>query len=175
MRKAQNIVEISLLACLVVVIAIASMSMYNNQKLRLAKDSSVKLKSVNISTMTTEQSAETVPYNKSVAVETAGTNALGMSSQALEAAISKITYQDLAKAMDGGDNTDIAKLGNSLIESLKLNCSEISKDGVTSNTLTDLISILNAAASSPNSSNPDSTEYKYIQRFKDLLTAASGS
>ena len=179
MRKAQNIVEISLLACLVVVIAIASMSMYNNQKLRLAKDSSVELHSVDLTKMKEDAATagQTLPYHKAVAVETAGTNALeGMSSSAIETAISKLTYEDLAKAMDGGDNTDIAKLGNSLIDSLKLSdCDLISKEGVTPSTLTDLIKILNAAAKSPNIKNTDSTEYKFVQRFKALLNSASGS
>lgn len=171
MRKAQNLVEILLLAGVLVVVAFFIMTKANDQKIRLANLSKSTLQSVNLSTMSTNKAKETVPYS---AAETAGALSLkliGMSADQFSAAMSSLTYAELKKALTEKDSEgkDIADYANSLIESLNLDYDEITIDNVSSNTLSDLTGILNKVSSSPNLSDPQSMESKFVDRFNMLL------
>ncbi|MDD3437665.1 MAG: hypothetical protein PHC64_10990 [Candidatus Gastranaerophilales bacterium] len=174
MRKAVNIVEIALILCLVVVVSIAAMTMYNNQKLRVANLSTVKTTPVNLKTTkwSSDVLSKKVPYDKT---ETAGTNALtylGVSEAKFNEAMSKLTYAQL-KAAVTDKNNDIFTLANDLISKLNLGYDKVSLESVTSSTLSTLTGVLNAAVIAINSdriTTPIKTVAKnYVTQVKSLL------
>ncbi len=159
-REAQNLIEIALLASVIVVIVLSVYTIYNNQKVSLAKLSKTEIRSVNLSTMSPQQGGKIVPINNA-AIETAG--ALGkMSAEAVQAALSKITYNDLKKLLNDGDNNDLIDYANNILKDLNRGTESISAENINGDTLKTLVDLLNTGA---NSTSYDS----FKNRFTDLL------
>lgn len=179
MKKAQNIIEIMLIAVLVAVVTITVAIMYNHQKTTLAGLSKTNLHGINLvaPNIPSGQLAELVPYSK---VETAGTSALkylGMSSSAFESAMSNnIHYSELLDNPDGKGN--ILQFGNTLSQELNLGYT-FSADNITKDTTSDLVGVLNAVtAVGFNPTNDpkiaaDAATFK--TRFNSLLDASTAS
>lgn len=173
MKKANNILEISLILCFVVTISIVTFTIYNNHNLKLSKLSNIQFssQSINVATASTPTLNKNVPYNR---VETAGTNALtymGVSSSKFDSAVSQITYGQL-KAASADSTNNIFTLANSLITKLNLGYTPVSSEGVNSSTLSTMIGILNAAVSAIGSSSTDdsvkSLAKTYVTQFESL-------
>lgn len=170
MRKAHNLVEVSLIVVLIAAIAIVVFALFNNQKLGLAGAFGGAFNSVNLEKMDAAKAKERVTFEMT---ETAGMNALkvlGMSFQDFTGRIQNVTYAEL-KASTDKSGKDLFDLANKLIKNLHLNHKEVSANRVNSKTLTSLIGVLNASSSLPasNSSKADSVEY--IAKFKKLITS----
>ena len=159
-REAQNLIEIALLASVIVVIVLSVYTIYNNQKVSLAKLSKTEIRSVNLSTMGSQQGEKIVPINNA-AIETAG--ALGkMSAEAVQAALSKITYNDLKKLLNKGDNNDLIDDANNVLKELGRDDELISAENINGDTLNTLVDLLNTKTTS--------TSYdSFVGRFTDLL------
>lgn len=177
MRKAGNVIEIAMILCVVTIVTIGTLIVYNNQNLRLALLSAIHFKPINLNTMSEGTAKQTIPYNKT---ETAGSNALtklGMSSADFESAITNITYGDLEDAMEK-DSTDnnIATFANELKGPLGLNFEDITATNITGQTLSDLVKVLNGIYNNDliNSTNSaiKAAANGFIERFSSLLTAA---
>lgn len=173
-KRAQNFIEIALLACVIVVVSISVYSIYNNKKLEVAKmtHSKINQQAVDLNTASAAKLNEKVPYN---GVETAGSMSLkllGMSMDEFNSSMANITYQQLKDAMTSSDGQDIASLANSLITQLGLTYPEVTADNVTVDTLSTLTGILNAVSDASHSSDP--TSQAFIERYQSLLTAANG-
>lgn len=191
MRKAQNFLEISLLCCLVAVVAATVVVMCNRQNANLVGMSKVALASqkggqppvnvapVNLNTATAAQLASKTPYNK---VETAGTSALNhlnLSQAAFESAFSNIPYSALAginadgSPMAGGS---ILNEAGTLNTELQLNYSDsLVPTNITTNTLSGLLAIYNtiiapgfkAATQAAQDAIP-----AFISKFESIVKAA---
>ena len=175
MKKAHNILEVSLLLCFIVAVSFVALSMYNNQKLKLAdlSKSTIKSQSVDLKSSSLKASKlnDTVPYNKT---ETAGTNALtylGKSASEFEAALSTVTYSDLSAAAGENSNENIFTLANSLIAQLNLKYPNVSENDINVDTLSTLVGVFDAAVSALDSSNEGvkTTADSYIKNFETLL------
>lgn len=169
MKKAHNMVEISLLICFVLAVAIASWNVYNNQKMKLADLSkpALRVQAVNLKTMDESKAEEKIPYTS---VETAGTNALtvlGMSSEEFTTKVSDISYETL-KESSQNQETDIFNLANSLITMLKLNYNQVSAENITPETLATFVGVLNAAVD-VTSGDAKPTADTFVTQFKSLL------
>lgn len=178
MKKAHGVLEIALLLCFVVAISFAAMTMFNNQKFKLADMSKSHLnsQSVNLGTLKPSQLEFTVNYNK---IETAGTNALtylGMDSNGFKTAMSDVTYAKLKSAATGGDD-DLFNITNQLITTLNLNYEKVSAQDVNINTLSTVIGVLNAAANTLASENTTTgvkeLANSYITQIRSLLDLKS--
>lgn len=178
MRKAQNVVEVLLIAALVAVISITVAIMYNHQKTTLANMSkSTDKQVVNLNTASAAKLNELVPYSK---IETAGTSALrylGLSSAAFESAMANnIQYSELLDNPDGKGN--ILQFGTTLSQELGLGYT-FSANNITVNTLSNLVGVLNTiTADGFNPTNDpqiasDAATFK--TRFNSLLDASTAS
>ena len=177
-HKAQNFVEVALLAVVVLLAAFYVLGLFNNQKVKLANLSSVhvnSVKSVNLNNMTEGTANKQIASNKS-SVETAGAlslKLLGMSEDDYQSAMSNITYSELKAALSdtsGGEN--IATLANSLIKQYGLSDTKISADNISSGTLDTLTDVLDNVSSKNDTST---TAQAFTQRLQSLLKAASSS
>jgi len=169
MKKAQNLVEISLLIGIVALVAITSITIYNRQNTKLADmTKSSNFKSVSLTKMTNAKPTDKVPYS---ATETAGTSALtmlGLTSEQFKSGASSVTYEDLQK-VSGSSDTDIFALTNQLISDLKLGYDTVSPDNITTETLSTMIGVLDAAAGPSVPSTAKAAADAYIAAFKALL------
>jgi len=140
-KKAQNLIEIGLLASVIVVITISVFTIYNNQKLNLAKMSKTTFRSVAISNLDANPQLKdkTVPSDSTSvkAVETAGALSTTISSAQLEKSLSSLTVGDLTSKGEG--NKSLIDLANNLIEA-KGGTAINSVDESTVSTLTNLLS-----------------------------------
>lgn len=166
MRKAHNLVEVSLIVVLVAAIAIVVFALFNNQKLGLKNAFS----SVNLEKIDATKAKEKVTFEMT---ETAGANALkvlGMSFQDFTGRIQNVSYEDLKAASDNSGK-DIFDLANVLIKNLHLNYKPVSANKVNSKTLTALVGAMNASASLPASNSSKADSELYIAKFKKLITS----
>lgn len=172
MKKGHSIIEVALLLCFIVGISFAAITIYNNQKTDLAYMSKPTVP-VNIKT-TTGVNALKEPvgnprYNK---IETAGTNALtylGLTPEAYDAAMAKVTYAQLKSSATGSEDNNIFTLANKLKRDLGLQCADVSPEKVTAKTLSVFSEILNAAVALPDSSPYKPTANAFIAQVKSLL------
>lgn len=177
MKKAHSILEVALLLCFVVVISIAVMTVFNNQKSKLVGLSGSKLtnQSVNLKdgSLSADKLNDKVKYDK---VETAGTSALtqlGVSAETFNNALSNVTYAQLQAASSGNKNDNVFDLANLLISKLNLSYNEVDAANVNVETLTTFVGVLNAAAdaiSSPTTDEETKTiATNYVNQVKSLL------
>lgn len=180
MRKAQNVVEVLLVCVAVVIIAIPVTFAFNHQNeilASLSKSSSAK-QNVNLTTASAAKLNEKVPYAK---IETAGTSALSyynMSAKEFETALSNnITYSELTDKDSKGNN--IIQYANELTSNDSLGLSQyknISETNITTNTISDLVAILNvvtnAAFNAANDPAVQAAANGFKERFGALLDAA---
>lgn len=169
--KAQNFVEIALLAGLVAIIAIVSFTIINNRKIELTKMSAVNVRSVNLNTASAVKLKEKIPYNS--AIETAGAMSLekmGMNASQYDTAMANITYEQLKNDIQSNGEEDIASLANDLITELNLPYNEISADNISANTLASLTGILNEVSGAEYDN--DETAQAYIARLNTILSTA---
>lgn len=186
-KKAQNLIEFALLACFVAIIAYAGFTVYNNnfdKDGKLVKMSEVRLKGVDITKQSPETAGQLASSKRddklrhTLSVETAG--ALGtLSDQQLEA-LSNITYQDLADIVSKKDanNQDMVDYANTLIEkydSLSKSYDNIVKTSITNDSLDTLIAIYNKVGGTTDAKEEGTDEYKFIQRFSELIESAVSS
>ena len=170
MKKAQNLVEVSVLISLVAVVAITSLAIYNNQRMKLANLTNPNLKNVNVVKMS-ETSATAKIKVPSTAAETAGTSALtvmGMNSDKFKSEVSDITYEDLKEAAAAG-GSDIFDLTNDLIAKLNLNYDKVSAENITPETVDTMIGVLNAASIVSSSDANKATADSFIKQFEELI------
>lgn len=176
MKKGHSIVEVGLLLCFVVVISLAAITIYNNQKNNLAYLSKPTIPFNLNKTSDPGKLNERIcnpAYNK---VETAGTNALtllNMPAEDYEAAIVKLSYDRLKSFATGGDDKNIFTLANSLNDSLHLGLTPITPEKVTAGTLSTFTEILNAAVNAINSGNTDPNLNAYVTQMKSMLSSQS--
>lgn len=177
MRKAGNLVEMPIIVGVVTVVAIGTLIVYNNQNLRLAVMSAINFRPVNLQTMTQDTAKQIVPYNR---VETAGGSALtniAMTSSDFDSAITHTTYAEVKKALDETDSQgkNIANYANDLKGPLGLKFDDITETNITSQTLSDLVKVLNAISSKTfKDDHPDqiANAKGFLERFKSVLTSA---
>ena len=173
-RKAQNLVEIGLLLCLLVIVSTSVWTIYNHQKTKLAalSKSSITTSAVNLNSKNYNPN-DVVKFNPT---ETAGSSALTLLTPALtsdqfNAYMSRITYGELKVALDGGDSQKgLADLANELISALGLPYKELSPDNVDMSTLTTLTGVLNTVADPKFSGNKD-TAGEYVAQLNALLNS----
>lgn len=172
MRKAQNIVEISLLAGAIAVIAIAAFMVYNNQKMRLADMSRFGIisQSVDLMTLTPERGDDVIPYGGDIVVDDALLRLLAgersiLDKEYFKSSVANITYQDLK------NNQDFLAQINNLIRTLGLDYDSIDVNNINSNTLPTIVGALNDAAI--NSS--DSRLTAIVNQFGSLLNLTCDS
>lgn len=176
MKKANNILEISLLLCFIVVVSVVAFKMYNNQKINLANMSkpTINNQSVGVSSSTqVSQSNGTATYGQ---IETAGTNALayiGMSASEFNSAVMTITSSKLSDSVAQNADKNIFTLANSLISQLNLQYAKVSAKEIDSNTISTLVGVLNNAVSTATSNDASvaekATANDYINQFKSLI------
>lgn len=175
MHRAQNIVEILLIAALVAVVTVSVAIMYNHQKTQLANmsKSNYSNQSVNLNTANAAKLSELAPYSK---VETAGTSALtylDMSSAEFSSIMANnVQYSELLDNPDGKGN--ILELGEALSSHLNLGYT-FSASNVTVNTLSDLVGVLNAATSGNIDPQYAGEAETFKTRFNSLLDASTAS
>lgn len=166
MRKAHNLVEVSLIVVLIIAIAIVVFALINSQKLGLTN----MFNAVNLEKIDATKAKEKVPFEMT---ETAGTNALkvlNMSFQDFTGRVQNVSFQDLKGATDKSGK-DLFDLANVLIKKLHLNYGPVSASKVNPKTLTALIGVLNASASLPASNSSKADSELYIVKFKKLITS----
>lgn len=170
-KKAQNMIEISLVVLFAAIVAIFLVAGYNNQKNKVAALSKPTINSAAINLKTgVYNPGDIVPYSPA---ETAGSNALklldpNMTLDKYNALMSNIKYGDLKTALDvPNTEMDLTGLGNKLISDLKLPLANLSAENVGLNTLSSLTAILNAIAD--NNLGQDATAQAYMQSLKALL------
>lgn len=180
MKKAHSLLEIALLLCVVVAVSFAAVSMFNNQKIKLA-DMSKSTIPINLNTAdedTLKKPIVDFSFNK---IETAGTNALtflNMTANDYETAMAKITFAQLKQFATGGKD-DIFKLANDLNDSLNLGHRPLFSEKVTTDTLSAFAKILNAAIDAIESDDSAITQdvkdkaNNYINQVKSLLSLTS--
>lgn len=166
-KKAQNIIEIALLASVIVVVAISVIAIYNNQKMEMADLSKVNVnkQTVDLSTASSGKLQENAPYKP---IETAGAmsnllSSLGMTMDEFNSKMSEITYDDLKKATE--QENDIVTMANKLIDDLKIDISKIGKDKVDVNTLRSLAEVASKASEQPNNADAKA----FLDKFQELL------
>lgn len=171
-KRAQSMMEITVLVCVVVIISLTVWSIYNGNSLKLVNMSKINTQqesSVNLKNPQTFQASEKVPYK---AIETAGANALtriSMSEAQYKDALSDVTYGQLAAAFSaGGSDKSLLDLTNSLIEELNLSCPKISEEKVNSTTLETFTIVLNAVCAK-DFAGDKSTADEFVEKFVELL------
>lgn len=182
MRKAGNMMEISILLGVVTVVTIGTLVVYNNQNLRLALLSAINFRPVNMETMNQDTARLNVPYNR---VEVGGGNALtsiGWTSADFESAITHVSYGNLDDAFKPKDGLEgIDTYANNLIGNKDLGLSSyttLSATNITAKTLSDLVGILNVITSPSiegfKQAHPEAAGDVdgFLKRFKDILTTA---
>lgn len=179
MKKGHSIIEVGLLLCFVVVISLAAITIYNNQKTNLAYLSKPTIPLNLNKTSDADKLKEPIcnpAYNK---VETAGTNALiklGISAENYEATMANLSYARLKSFATGG-NDDIFTLANKLKDALGVTCDSVNPEKVTAATLSSFTEILNAAVAALNSNDtPQSVKDQannYIAQVKSMLNYKS--
>ena len=182
-RKAQNLTEMAILGAIVVLITVATFTIYNNQKVNLAKRSEVNLTNADAVTQDVETSGRAsvkkdYKYTSANASTTSTSTSsdpttqtapelVGMSVSDFEDAMSNLTYNDLKRAASLVNTTRMLAQEpaySNLFES-KNNI------GVNGDTLDAQINILNAiAAKDP--SKLTATENSFVSKFKTLLNSA---
>lgn len=180
MKRAQSLLEIALLLCFVVTISFAVISMFNNQKIKLA-DMSKSTIPVNLKTANGDTLKEPIVNSSFNKIETAGTNALeflNTTANNYETTMAKITFAQLKQFTTGGED-DIFKLANDLNNSLNLGNKPVFPERVTTDTLSIFTKILNAAVAAVESNDSAITQdvkdkaNSYITQVKSLLGLTS--
>lgn len=190
-RNAQSLVEFSLLAAFVVIVAISVGAIFNNQKSRLTAMSKVDINigSVLRNLVQSEDSTdskwkEAVPFTpiqagnfqtgnalgSTVSVETAGAlSLLGFKSiEEFNEAVSKITYEKLNAVINPNSGKDILTLANELRAKYSPNYPVISKSEITPTSIAKLASLLSSVPTQiPADAKP------FIESFKELLTTTN--
>lgn len=183
MKKAGNMVEISIILGVVAVVTVGTLLIYRNQDLRLMVLSAINFRPVNLQTMSQDDKVKlNVPYNR---VETAGGNALtniGWTSADFESAITHVSYGNLDDAFKEKDGVKgIDTYANNLINDKLLNLMDytpLTATNITSKTLSDLIGILNTITSPSieafKQEHPEAASDVdgFLKRFNDILTVA---
>lgn len=174
MRKAQNLIEISLLCVVIIVIAVPVTIAFNHQKeilAALSKSSSAK-QTVNLKTASAEKLSENVPYAK---VETAGTSALSyfnnMTPKEFDTALSNVEYSDLEGKDSKGNN--IINYANELTKNESLGLSQykdISETNITTTTISELVAILNAVTNAAFNAAKDPDVQAAADGFKERFS-----
>jgi len=184
-RKAQNFVEITMLAALVAILSFSVWAIYNNQKLHIANSSkpTINQQSVNLKSISTNSAQwnDKVPYKS---VETAGAlSIIGMTQGDFNASMSNITYKQLSNALTDKAGTDkdllalALELGNELNvknPELKIPSPAVSQEDINVDTLSILAKMLNEASNVPEA-NRTATESAYIKRITTLLKEANAT
>ncbi len=173
-KKAQNIIEILLLACFVAILGFTVFSIYNNSNFKLAGLSKIKVKeqaSVDLENLSPSQANDYIPYTP---IETIGSLSLicwnNMSLDGFNDRLSSVTYAEINNAFNplgnsGGPN--LAQLANTLITDLNLGFDLLNPSYVTSNTLNTLVEILQVV-SDPSYLVNDTAQI-FILAFGDFL------
>lgn len=175
-KKAQNLVEVALLASVVVIIAITVIGIFNNQKKNLVglSKSKINSQSVNLSTASSAKLAEKVPYNPTIStVSSQSLNLLGTTSSDYNSKMSNISYSSLASAMNGSDAQNLATLANQLIEEYNLSDPKISADNITTDTMNTLTNILNNITADSYKTDPNAQAF--VQQLQSLINAANAT
>lgn len=177
MRKANNLIEISLLCVVIIVIAVPVTIAFNHQKEIIAafsKSSSDK-QTVNLHTATAQKLSEKVPYAK---VETAGTSALSyfnnMPLNEFDTTLSNVNYSDLLAKDDKGTGNSIINYAQALTNNDAAGLSEykdISETNITTTTLSQLVAILNKVTSEAFKAINDPDVQKAAEGFKERFSA----
>lgn len=174
-KKAQNFIEIALLAGVLVLITISVVTIYNNQSLKTAKMTNINVtngahngSSVNLNTMTADDSGQKIPYNNAN-VDTAGALSLvGLSQSDYNSAMSNITYGQVKNSIDQSKSDgekDILTLANTLDPNAKLDSSNVSDS--TLETLNDILNSIPTDASKQTQDQKD-----FVARYDALLSSA---
>jgi len=185
-RKAQSIVEVSLLAAFVAILAISVGVIYNNQKAHLAdmSKSSINTKSVNTLTWGGYHSDsrwnDKVPYKST---ETAGgLSILGLSSSEFDSYMSNISYLQLDTALstESADGKTLLERVNALETALKIPYRPIDKADINVDTLSVFTAILNQVATMQPSdlaiAGVSATDLNtYLSSINALLTEAKAT
>lgn len=176
-KKAQNLIEIALLVCVILVVGFSSWKIYNSQKTHLTN--LTKTSDAGNATISNKAfvSNEKVKYN---AVETAGSNALTnlkMTGAQYNLYMSNISAGTLKAALEGTESDPgLAELANQVINDPNsgLTCPPISADNVSMDTLTTLTTVLNKV-SDPKYSGNATVNSSYIGKLQALLATISSS
>lgn len=179
MKKAQSVIEVTLLFSFVVIAAIAVLTILHNKdtmtKLTNMSNPNVRVNLNNIQPGSAQAKA-IVPYNPTM-TETAGTNALtamGTDAKTFDTAIKSVTYGELqAATTSSSQQNSLFDLANSLIKQLKLPYPELSTTSVTDKTIPTLVNVLTSTtdALQTNGANADlnTTATSFATQFKSML------
>lgn len=173
-RKAQSIIEIALLTCVLAIIGFSVFIIYNNQKINLADKSGSKISGASVDLADSNLNPDDIiPYNSSVQPSSDALTALGMNDSRFELLASNITYNNLLSILNlgtlGGNN--LFSYANSIITANGLNFPELNSNNINNQTVNTLISVLNYVAQNP--STPDGNSY--MTEFQNLLYQVEGA
>lgn len=168
--KAQNFIEIALLAAVIVVITISVATIYNNSKTKTAGLSQIKVthgqrdgSSLNLKDASEADLSKKIPFSNSN-VDTAGALSVGMSVADLSAAMSNLTYSQLKQAIDSNSGQDLLTLANKLGANLDA-------ENVNEATLTSLVDTLNGIPETGRTAD----QQAFVDRFKELLNISQNA
>lgn len=176
-RKAQNLIEVALLICVLLVVGFSSLAIYNNQKSNITKLSKITATEGTNAANKQFNPEEKVKYN---AVETAGSNALTnlkLTASQYNLYMSNITAGQLKEALDGTESDPgLAELANQIINDPNsgLDCAPVSSDNISMDTLNTLTAVMNKV-SDPKYSGDSKVNQSYVTKLSALLTSVGGS
>ncbi|HNW25550.1 MAG TPA: hypothetical protein PKI94_02035 [Candidatus Gastranaerophilaceae bacterium] len=172
-RKAQNIIEISLLACVIAIIGFSVFVIYNNQKISLADKSKSKIfaaQSVNLNDIDQDMN-DIIPYNGNANIPPAGLTYLSMTQGKFNLLMSNITYQNLSDALN---LTPATPMPMNLFEyaNSALNLDPpLSPSTINSQTISALIDAFNYAIQNPSAAGSSD----YLSQFQSLVNSAENT
>lgn len=179
MSKMKNVGLVLILVVLVFVIVALSFVLFNNKQIKANTADVLNTKfnvgAVNLTKIDAKKAKEPVDFLRTESAGSAALKVLHMNFDQFQAAISKVTYEDLkAASVSKGSDKDMFTLANEAIKTFRLRGPKVSPKTVNKQTFTTLIDVLNVLSSVPDGTTVELKTLKdsYIKKFKLLIKKA---
>lgn len=170
MKRALNLIEITLIICFIAAISAISFTLYNQHGFKATQRLNPSGQGFDLNAMSPQKASETISYNVPPdTVDSKTLSVLASTSDTFTIGLSRITYADLKNAVVSSNNNGLFDLANTLIKRMKLNYPQFTIINVTPDTLANLVRVLNAAVEVPDSSPNKQVAQAYITKFKMLI------
>lgn len=166
--KAQSVIEIALLICLLAIVGFSIFVIYNKQNISLADKSKSGIfasQPVDLNALAPNSANDIIPYSGDANISDAALDYLAMSLGLFNWLMSNITYQTLQDILTS--NPAFFELANTILALSDLNYPDLNAGNINAQTISTLIAIFNYTFSS----NSSETNLAYQTQFNALINA----